>query len=228
MVGYILSPRMQVITGFAEKAKIVADIGCDHGKISVELAKGGAHVYAVDISQPSLQKARELAKAEKVEQSIEFYCANGLDDIKHIQLDAIIIAGMGWRMIGEILDNNIECVKNAKKLILQPMDNVIELRRYLCSSNYKIMDEKLVIDEGRLYTVICTEHGKHSRLSRNQLLLGPKVIENNDSLIPELAKRELKKKKIKLAGLLMATKHDKKMIRRTKKDIKILRRYIKE
>ena len=228
MAGYILSTRMQVIAGFAENAQIAADIGCDHGKISVELAKGGAHVYAVDISQPSLQKAKELAKAEKVEQSIEFYCANGLDDIKHIQLDAIIIAGMGWRMIGEILDNNIECVRNAKKLILQPMDNVIELREYLSRNNYKITDEKLVIDEGRMYTVICTEHGKHNKLSRNQLLLGPKIIENNDIIITELAKRELKKKETKLAGLLMASKHDKKIIKQTRRDIKILKRYIKE
>ncbi|MEX1377618.1 MAG: class I SAM-dependent methyltransferase [Eubacteriales bacterium] len=224
MKSYTLSPRMQVIADFAKDSKTIADIGCDHGKVSVELAKSGAYVYAVDISEPSLQKARELAKTENTADRMEFYCADGLNDIKNVELDAIIIAGMGWRMIGGILESNIQCVKKAKKLVLQPMDSTIELREYLCRNNYAITNEKLVIDEGRIYTVICCEYGNGKKLSVKEMLFGSKIIEHKDILIPELARREREKREKKLAGLLMASKRDRMTIKRIKKEIRILKR----
>ena len=47
-------------------------------------------------------------KIENVENWISFYCDDGLESIKYIQLDTAIIAGMGWRTITSILDKNIQ------------------------------------------------------------------------------------------------------------------------
>lgn len=160
MRTYSLSPRLKVIADFAIDAKNAADIGCDHGKISIYLANQGANVHAVDISLPSLKKAKKLAAIEGVEDNIKFYCDDGLQSIQNVKLDAVIIAGMGHRMIKNILDNNIECVKKIDALILQPMDSVIELRAALCSNGFIILNEKLVWDEGRLYTVIKAKYKK--------------------------------------------------------------------
>lgn len=218
-----LSPRLKVIADFADGAKTVADIGCDHGKISIYLAGQGAYVHAVDISEPSLDKTRKLAKAESVEKNISFYCDDGLESIQHIKLDSAIIAGMGHRMISTILENNIQTVKNIGSLILQPMDSVIEMRLYLCSSGYTILDEKLVWDDGRLYTVIKASYVGNQILSEKEMLLGPKIIENNDKLLNDLIDKEIKKRETKLIGLNKAQNKDNKLIDKTKKELNIIR-----
>ena len=52
----------------------ILDIGCGTGNLSLELAKLGAEVTGVDISEAMLVKAREKAKKENLD--IEFYCAD--------------------------------------------------------------------------------------------------------------------------------------------------------
>lgn len=223
MRTYSLSPRLHVIAEFALDAKNVADIGCDHGKISIYLANQGANVHAVDISQPSLEKAKKLAAIEGVEDNIKFYCDDGLQSIQNVKLDAVIIAGMGHRMIKSILDNNIESVKKISALILQPMDSVVEMRASLCSNGYTILNEKLVWDEGRLYTVIKAKYIKNQSLTLKELLLGPKIIENNDELLNDLIEKEINKRETILSGLSKAQNKNTKLIDKVKNELKILR-----
>jgi len=222
MKSYTLSPRLTVIADFAKDKKTIADIGCDHGKISVYLAEKGSYVHAVDISKPSLQKARDLAKIEGVGNKISFYCDDGLNSIKHIKLDAVIIAGMGWRMISSILDKNQECIKSIDTLVLQPMDSVIDLRKYICSNNYTINDEKLIWDDGRLYTVLVAQYKRNQGLSLLQQLLGPKILENKDVLINDLIEKELRKRNQILLGLNKAKSKNRSQICQIKKEIEML------
>ncbi len=219
MRTYSLSPRLKVIADFAIDAKNVADIGCDHGKISIYLANQGAHVHAVDISQPSLKKAKKLAAIEGVEDNIKFYCDDGLQSIQNVKLDAVIIAGMGHRMIKNILDNNIESVKKIDARMLQHMDSVSEL----CCNGYTILNEKLVWDEGRLYTVIKAKYKKNQSLTLKELLLGPKIIENSDELLGDLINKEIKKRETILAGLNKAQNKDITLIDKVKNELKTLR-----
>ena len=219
----MLSPRLKVIADFAENHNVVADIGCDHGKVSVYIAKKGAEVHAVDISEPSLQKARELAEVEKVGDRISFYFDDGLESINDIHIDALIIAGMGWRTMGNILEKNIECVKKIRTLILQPMDSVTELRNYICNNGFNVLDEKLAWDDGRLYTVLKARYMVNQKLSLAELILGPSIIKNNDILLNDLIAKECKKREIILHGLLKAKKQNGKQIRMTKKEIKAIK-----
>lgn len=223
MKTYSLSPRLEVLADFAQNAKTIADIGCDHGKISIYLAQHDTYVHAVDISEPSLDKARKLAKAEGVEENIKFYCDDGFGSIQDIKLDAAIIAGMGHRMISSILENNIQTVKNIGSLILQPMDSVIEMREFLCNGGYTILDEKLVWDDGRLYTVIKASHTGSQTLTTRELLIGPKIIENEDKLLNDLKKKEIKKRETIIAGLKKAHNKNIELIDKTKEELNILR-----
>ena len=59
---------MLKILSYVEPCNVVADIGCDHGKIGTELL---LHNYCKtcifsDISEPSLNKARSLTIEKKV------------------------------------------------------------------------------------------------------------------------------------------------------------------
>lgn len=227
MKTYSLTPRMQVIADFVQGKKIVADIGCDHGKISIYLAQNGAYVHAVDISAPSLKKAKVLAKVENVLDRLSFYCDDGLDSIRDEKLDAVIIAGMGWRLIGSILDRNIELAKKIDTIILQPMDSAVELRKYMGDNNYEIVDEKLVWDDGRLYTVFAVRYGKSEELSLRQALLGPRIIENEDELIDDLIKKQLNKRAKILSGLNKAKDKNLKLIEKVEQEISELKLYRK-
>ena len=218
-----LTPRLEVITEFAKGCKNAADIGCDHGKVSVHLAKQGARVYAVDISAPSLEKARKLAQNEGVQEKIDFYCSDGLENITDKNVDCIIIAGMGWRTIAAIIENNYEFVKKIDRLIIQPMDSVPELRIYLIDNSFEITNEKLVWDDGRLYTVIAAKHGKPKKLKQAEIILGPKIIKKNDILLEDLIKKELKKRKDVLIGLKKTNINRRMRIAQIKKEIRAIK-----
>ena len=58
----ICNKRLRSIIDEINNAHTLADIGCDHGKVSVMclLEKRAQHVIACDISAPSLQKAEKL------------------------------------------------------------------------------------------------------------------------------------------------------------------------
>ena len=57
------------------RGKRVLEIGCGGGGNSVLLAKKGATVVAVDISEAAISAARELARANDVESQVQFQCA---------------------------------------------------------------------------------------------------------------------------------------------------------
>jgi len=74
---YFVEPH---IPGFAQferwKGKSVLEVGCGIGTDTINFAKAGASVTAVDLSDESLKLARQRAKVFGLENSIRFYQAN--------------------------------------------------------------------------------------------------------------------------------------------------------
>ena len=79
----------------------------------------------------------------------------------------------------EILEK-ADFIKNSNiRLILQPMRNVPDLRKYLLDNGFDITAEALSREDERIYEIICAEYcGKKEVYSPLSLLLGPKNIEN--------------------------------------------------
>ena len=74
-------------------AKVLADIGCDHGKVAVYAVLRGLteKSIAADISEECLKKARALAK-EKGAGSVEFRVGDGMRVLKENEADNVVIA----------------------------------------------------------------------------------------------------------------------------------------
>ncbi|HME51175.1 MAG TPA: class I SAM-dependent methyltransferase [Candidatus Lokiarchaeia archaeon] len=75
LTWYFLEPFIPLIEagqGGTANAPIILDAGGGTGKWSIPLAKRGYHVVCVDISKPMLDQAREKAKTEEMEGTIEF------------------------------------------------------------------------------------------------------------------------------------------------------------
>ena len=74
---YFVEPH---IPGFAQferwKGKKVLEVGCGIGTDTINFARGGALVTAVDLSEESLKLARERAKIFGLEEKISFHQAN--------------------------------------------------------------------------------------------------------------------------------------------------------
>lgn len=152
-------------------AKVLADIGCDHGKVAVYAVLRGltGKSIAADISEECLKKARALAK-EKGAESVEFRVGDGMRVLKENEADNVVIAGMGGREIAKILS---EAPAMDAKFILVPHDDAPLLRAYLAKCGYEKSSDKIVRSGGKFYPVIvCKKGGAAYTPALEELLYG--------------------------------------------------------
>ncbi len=136
----------------------MADIGCDHGKLSVYLRKNGLAVIAADRSDKAAEKAQQAARSAGV--SLDVRVGDGLGVLRRGEAKALIIAGLGGREILRILNGNIELARGFERIVLQPMQRQGELRKGLYELGFAILDETLVLDEGRVFELLLVKSGE--------------------------------------------------------------------
>lgn len=155
MSDFRLTPRQKAITELLGKNETVADIGCDHGILSVYLAENGyaRHVFATDISAASLQKARNLAQKRKIE--LEFFVCDGFSGLPVIP-SAAVISGIGGDGIARIIAHP----RAKTKLILQPMKDSAAVFQALQENGFCIDKEIIVRENDRFYEVLRALPGK--------------------------------------------------------------------
>ena len=143
-----LRPRLQAAANMINGSHLAADIGCDHGRLSVALLQQGRadRVIASDISAPSLQKATELAARCGLGSRLTTVLSDGMAHLGPDEADAIAICGMGGELIARILEANLPAAKNARCITMQPMRGIEELRQFLRKNEFRIIDERLVLD----------------------------------------------------------------------------------
>ena len=153
-----LSKRLRAIVNFCDKNKIIADIGTDHGFVPNFLYEEDYNrkIIATDISLNSLNKAIEFTELRGNKGKIEHIVCNGLEKIPPVE--QIIIAGMGGILISKILDRDFEKARQAEKLILQPMQQVDYLRKFLYDKGFKIFDEKIVFEDNKFFHIIVANY----------------------------------------------------------------------
>ena len=181
----MLSPRLKDLAMEVPVGARLADIGTDHGLVPVYLAKNHivTKVIATDISEGSLQKARELIKAERLDDIIETRLGPGLEVIEPGEVDTIIIAGMGGQLMTQILCESMDVIKACTKLILQPMNAQQQIRRWLVDQGYKIYRECLVKDGKYIYEIIVAKEGFQQKVDDIQYEIGFRL--NEDPLFKE-------------------------------------------
>ncbi len=146
----MLTKRLDKLLQLIPQCDVLADVGCDHGYVGIQaLVSGRAqHVVFVDVSRPSLCKARNNCPQQLLDRA-QFVCRNGLGDIK---ADCAVIAGMGGMEIISILQNAAFLPQN---LVLQPNLNAPAVRDYLAQRYVLRCDAKLL--DGKFYDMILAE-----------------------------------------------------------------------
>lgn len=169
-----LSNRLLKICDLIDSVNSLADVGTDHGLVVIELAKRGLvkELWAIDNKIGPLDKAIQNINRNDYNCMIRPLLSDGLLALD-INPDAIIIAGMGTDLIIQIIINSFDKFVSAKYFILQPQTKVSELRYWLYSSGFDIIDDILVYDMGIYYPILkVVFRDKYCWINRLQMLFG--------------------------------------------------------
>lgn len=184
----------------ADRDKIIcADVGCDHGYLSVYLIEKRLcdKVYACDINEKPVNIARENIKrrdtrGQGLSEKITVVQCDGLATLENKGINNVIICGMGGEVINGIMERARTFHTPEVRFILQPMSSELEMRAWLCGNGFCITDERLVRDSGRIYAVISAEYtGEKYEYSPSELMLGRHNILCGGELLRELCTRKL-------------------------------------
>ena len=151
-----LSKRMQAVASMVTAGSRLADVGTDHGYVPIWLVQKGniPSAIAMDINPGPLERASENIREAGLEEKIRTLLGDGLTKLSPGDCDSILIAGMGGELVIHILTEGEAVCRSAKELILQPQSEIGKVRSYLRSHNYRIVDEDMVLEDGKYYPMM--------------------------------------------------------------------------
>lgn len=180
-----LSPRLMACCGFVAPGDRVADIGCDHGYLSIYLLTKGiaSAVIASDIKEMPLQSAVLNAQKYGVYDKIRFFLSDGVKSIPR-EFDTMICAGMGADTMVSILEAAPWLRSSQYRLILQCQSKTHFLRKYLSENGWHITEETVVRDGRFLYTVMEVHFDPGHLLTSGGWYFPPALLKNPAQELP--------------------------------------------
>ena len=150
-----ISDRLLACAGFVAKNDRVADIGCDHGYLSIYLLTNGLakSCIASDVKEQPLLSAVRNAEKYGVRDKMEFYLSDGVKNIPR-DFDTLVCAGMGGDTMVSILEAAPWLRDKNYRMILQCQSKTPMLRQYLSDHGWHITTETVLRDGRFLYTVM--------------------------------------------------------------------------
>lgn len=225
-----LSPRLKKTVEFADKCGVVADIGTDHALVPVYLVENGFSnkAYACDIRPLPLKRADEYISSRNLSDKIATVLSDGLKNVPD-GVDTVIIAGMGGEMIIDILSS--DNTHGNALFVLQPMTAINELRLYLYSNGYTILDEEIVSEHAdkKLYSVMkVRKTAEQTYYSELDILLSPALQSKKTREKGLYIKKNIKSRIDIIENLKKSTSPDVEYLRKTESEIKLLKRCLYE
>ena len=202
-----LSKRMHMVADMVRPGNVLADIGCDHGYLSVWLVreKTVGRAIAMDLREGPLKKAQESIRFFHQTETIETRLSDGMDALHPGEADRIVIAGMGGILMKDILKRGSDCVAKAGQLVLQPQSDPELVRAEVFRQGFTITDEQACFEDGKWYVSISAEPGtEETPYTDAELRLGRILPMRGDKVYRDYLTEELGKAERMLEGLLSA------------------------
>ncbi len=148
-----LSKRLQTLADLVTPGGRVADVGCDHGFLSIYLVQQGisSRAIAADLREGPLSRAGKHVSERGLEAYIETRLSDGLKGLRPGEADTLVCAGMGGRLMRAILERDRDTARSFQELILQPQSELEEFRAFLRGENYRIIREEILREDGKFY-----------------------------------------------------------------------------
>lgn len=148
-----LSGRLQALADRVKPGNIVADVGCDHGFLSIYLVEQNIapRVIAGDVRPGPLSAARCHVEERGLQSYIELRLSDGLAEFAPGEAQTMICAGMGGKLMQKILTDHPEVTDSFEEFILQPQSELAQFRVFLRNHGFQILDEDILSEEGKFY-----------------------------------------------------------------------------
>lgn len=181
-----ISKRLSRVAELVPPGARVADIGCDHGYLSIDLVKSGraSFVHACDLREQPLRRGRENAARFGLGEKIKFSVADGLSAVDENEVDTVVCAGMGGELICRILEATPWICRPGPTLVLQPQSSGNELRRRLPTLGFRIEKEVLVEDSGFIYYIMLAVFAPSEQPSIGEEYCSKALLHSGDPLLP--------------------------------------------
>jgi len=206
-----LSLRLQAVADMVTEGRRVADIGCDHGYVSIYLCqkKRCSKVIAMDVKKGPLERARINIDRYGLSDYIETRLSDGTGALGKGEVDTLLLSGMGGRLTIRILEQGIKRLGKFSELILQPQSEIFLVRAFLRQQGIEIVDENMVLEDGKFYPVIKAQPVESGSDKEISAMSGyPQIVEDHFGPVllrkrPEVLDIFLRKEKEKTEGLIL-------------------------
>lgn len=166
-----LSKRLQAVADLLDCHEKIADIGCDHGFVSIYLveSKKASGCLAMDVNRGPLERAEEHIGQKRLSTYIETRLSNGAKEIRFVkdsfgnetlEVQAALIAGMGGRLMIQILQDSIEKFQSMDEFVLQPQSEIAKVRQFIRTIGYHIAKEDMILEDGKFYPMMKVVRGQ--------------------------------------------------------------------
>ena len=152
-IADMLSRAGDYLPAYEGKQLRTADVGCDHGYISIYLAEKeiSSSCIAMDVRKGPLSGAAANIREHGFEERIDTRLSDGLKELKKGEADSVVIAGMGGDLMKRIITDADIAELGIKIGVLQPQSELCEFRAFLRESGYHIVQERIVYEDGKYY-----------------------------------------------------------------------------
>lgn len=187
-----LSDRMMMNVGLIPTDMRVADIGCDHGWVSIYLISQGRakKVVAMDVASGPLERAREHVKNAGLENQIDIRLSDGAEKLifgedGQLEVDVVLMAGIGGHLAIRLIENSLDKMKAAKCIVIQAQSDIDYVRKRVTELGFLIEAEDMVLEDGKYYNAmrIVPVMDKLAELSEVELQYGPVLIKKQHPVL---------------------------------------------
>lgn len=187
-----LSKRLLAVSEMVTSNSRLADIGTDHGYIPIYLIENKRipRAIAMDVNKGPLNRAKENIEFHGLGEYIETRLSDGAAALHSGEADAVVIAGMGGGLVIKILTEGSEVLESVKELILQPQSELAFVRRHLQDNHYAVIEENMVLDDGKYYPMMKVIHGKMDYEREIDFKYGKLLLEQKNECLKSFLDKE--------------------------------------
>ena len=175
-----VSKRLTEIARLISANRLI-DIGTDHGLLPIYALEQGIVSMAIggDKSPLALANARANQERSIDGEKLSLICTDGLEAIPLAAGDCIVLAGIGGRLITQIIDG--DAVEKCSQLITQANSDQPVLRAFLSRRGWQIEQETIIQHHKKIYITISWRRGKE-HLTEKECYLGKKLADERPQL----------------------------------------------
>ncbi len=224
--------RLSTLAQMVDQGARIADIGTDHAYLPIQLVKEGKVDYAIasDVAAGPLENAEKDIVTAGLKNKIETRMGSGLETIsKEDRIDTVVIAGMGGKLMTNILNKAWSKNFHFATLILEPNVGEPGVREWLSAHKYQIINEKIIAEAGHIYELIKAQEVENTiSLTDRQIFFGPKILKEKNQVFYQKWRYQLAYHQNLLLNLNKAKEKDFAHIHKIEAEIKMIEEEIND